>query len=189
MSKSAPAPAATPATLAANTAAYVGHTHIRLRGEQTGTICACMARTPNAKVTVGLGTVLMTFWSAAAAQGLLEALSAAQPLLVSLPDAVPAVADPYGVLAIAIDWTSRPTYAVVPHSRLRDDQRRTLRWIDIHTGPVTFQLLDRAAHRSLTTLLREVHRTAVGVCLDGAAHSADPTDDDYTPAELGPPRR
>ncbi|MDQ1246121.1 MAG: hypothetical protein QG597_488 [Actinomycetota bacterium] len=182
MSKSATTPTTTtPSILAARAAAYVGHTHIRLRGEQTGTIGVCNARTATASISLRLGTVLMTFWSAAASQGVLEAVAAARNGLTAVPDTIAAAADPYGTLAIAVDWTTRPSYAVVPQTRTTEDRRHTLRWVDVHMGPLTVQILDRAAHRSLTDLLREVHRTAIAVFLDGAEHAADPDADDYTP--------
>lgn len=90
----------------ARAAAYVGHTHIRLRGEQTGTIGVCNARTATASISLRLGTALMTFWSAAASQGVLEAVAAARNGLTAVPDTIAAAADPYGTLAIAVDWTT-----------------------------------------------------------------------------------
>ena len=182
MTKSAPGPTTTPLTLAANAAAYVGHTHIRLRGQQVGAIGVCNARTTSASISLRLGTVLMTFWSAAAAQGVLEAIGAARNGLTGVPEAIAPATDPYGTLAIAVDWTTRPSYAVVAQTHTTEDRRRTLRWADVHMGPLTLQILDRAAHRSLTELLREVHRTAIAVFLDGDDHRADPDADDYTPA-------
>jgi hypothetical protein len=46
-------------------------------------------------------------------------------------------------------------------------------------GPLTFQILDRAAFHSAVDVLRLAHRTAVAVCLDGHRFRADPTRDDY----------
>jgi hypothetical protein len=173
----------TPSILSANAAGLVAHTHIRLRGPQTGKIDVYNARTPHARVTMTLGTVLMTFWSASAAQGVLEGVSAARNTLMHIPAEMPVNPDPYGTPTIAVDWTSRPHYAAIPQNRVTDDQRRTLRWTEVHMGPITWQLLDRAAFHGLTTLLRDVHRTAGIVCLDGHKHSADPTADDYLPTQ------
>ncbi|MGD9622384.1 MAG: hypothetical protein AB7G47_19950 [Mycolicibacterium sp.] len=183
MVKATPAPTTTPSTLAANAPGIVAHTHVRMRGTQTGDIAVYAARTPKARVTLTVGTVLMTFWSAAAVQGVLEGISAAKATLLYLPAAMPITADPYGQLTVAVDWTSRPSYAVIPQTRVSDDKRITLRWTDIHMGPMTWQLLDRAAFHSLTELLREAHRTAIAVCLDGPQHRADPTADDYKPTQ------
>lgn len=184
MVKAAPAPATSPSTLAANAPAVVAHTNVRMRGTQTGDIAVYAARTPQARVTLTVGTVLMTFWSAAAVQGVLEGISAAKATLLYMPQAMPVTSDPYGQPTVAVDWTNRPSYAVVPQTRVAADKRVTLRWTDIHMGPITWQLLDRAAFHSLTDLLRDAHRTAVAVCLDGHKHRADPTTDDYVPDQI-----
>jgi len=152
-----------------------------LRGEQTGAISVFAARTEHARITLTLGTVLMNFWTADAAQGVAEGIAAARNALAPVPSAVAPTTDPYPSPTIAVDWTKRPAYAVVPQSRLAADRRRTLRWVDVPMGPITWQLLDRVAHRSLSGLLIEVHRTAVAVCLDGHAHSNNPDADDYVP--------
>ena len=125
----------------------------------------------------------MTFWSASAAQGVLEGVSAARATLMHMPPEMAVIADPYGQPTIAVDWTSRPNYAAIPQSRVTDDQRRTLRWTDVHMGPLTWQILDRAAFHALTSILRDVHRTAVVVCLDGGKYRADPTADDHVPTQ------
>lgn len=182
MTKNAPSPITTTAAgLAAGAPGFVSHTNLRLRGQQAGTIDVYNARTPSARVSLTLGTVLMTFWSAAAVQGVLEAISAAKPTLVYLPQTLPAGGDPYGQPKIALDWTHRPSYAVIPQARVTDDKKQTLRWTDIHAGPITVQLLDRAAFHSLVAILRDAHRTAIAVCLDGHEHRADPTRNDYVP--------
>lgn len=182
MSKTGPTPAAiSPATLAANAPAVVAHTLVRLRGEQTGDINVYNARSPLARVVVRFGSIAMTFWNAAAAQGVLEGVAAARTALLSMPVAMPVTPDPYGQPAVAVEWTHRPNYAVIPQSRMSDAHRRTLAWFDLHMGPITWQVLDRTAYHSLAAVLAEVHRTAVAVCLDGPDHSADPTSDDYTP--------
>jgi hypothetical protein len=176
---------ATASTLGANAPGMVAHAFVRLRGEQTGVIDVYDARTPHARVTMRMGTVLMTFWSASAAQGVLEGISAARATLMHLPAASPVTGDPYGQPAVAIEWTNRPQYAAIAQSRVLDDQRRTLRWTDIHMGPLTWQLLDHRAFHTLVTILRDTHRTAVAVCLDGDAHRTDPTDDAYVPVRPG----
>lgn len=174
--KIAPAPAVHAASLAAKAPAFVAHATLRLRGEQKASIDVYDARTPQARVSVTIGTVLMAFWSAAAVQGLLEAISAAKVTLIHLPKSLPALPyDPYGQPRICIDWTTRPGYAVVPQSRVTDDGAQTLRWTDINVKPVTIQVLDRVAYNSMVRILRDVHATAIAVCLDGPRHTADPT--------------
>lgn len=98
----------TPSILSANATGLIAHTYVRVRGDQTGKIDVYNARTPQARVTMTLGTVLMTFWSASAAQGVLEGVSAARATLSRMPAQIPATADPYGQPTIAVDWTTRP---------------------------------------------------------------------------------
>jgi hypothetical protein len=52
-------------------------------------------------------------------------------------------------------------------------------WLDLYTGPVTWQIRDQAGLISTIDLLTEVHRTATVVFRDGAEHSADPTTPDW----------
>ena len=173
----------TPSILSADATGLIAHTYVRVRGAQTAQIDVYNARAPHARVTMTLGTVLMTFWSASAAQGVLEGISAARATIGRMPADISTNADPYGQPTIAVDWTSRPSYAAIPQSRVTPDQRHTLRWTEVHMGPLTWQILDRAAFHALTRILRDVHTTATVVCLDGSKHRADPTADDYVPAQ------
>jgi hypothetical protein len=168
-------------------AALIAHTYIRLRGPQHGDVTVYHASTDMARVTLRWGGLLMTFWSADAAQGVLEGVSAARATLVHMPaNVAPAPDDPYDQPTVAVEWTRRPQYAVMPQHRVSADQRHTLKWTEIYMGPITFQLLDRAAFHGATDVLRLAHRTTVAVCLDGQRYSADPTTDDYRPDQ--PPR-
>lgn len=160
----------------------VAHTVIRLRGEQNGDVTVYHAGTPDARVALRWGSLMMTFYSAEAAQGVLEGFATARNALAPVPDRTPHLrTDPYDQPAIAVEWTRRPTFAVVPRSHTSAELGTTVKWADLFMGPVTFQILDRAAFRSAVELLRRAHRTAVAVCLDGAEHVADPTVDDYRP--------
>src|ERR1700759_1116835 len=118
MTKSALPMSTKPSLLAATPSAFAAHSSLRLRGPQTGTVAAYQARSPHARVTLTLGTVLMTFWSTAAAQGVLEGISAAKPTLIHLPADLPTVPDPYGQPSVSVDWTCRPSYAAVPQQRV-----------------------------------------------------------------------
>jgi hypothetical protein len=40
------------------------------------------------------------------------------------------------------------------------ENRRLLRWLDIHMGPVTWQILDQVGYKSAVGLLRRAHATA-----------------------------
>ena len=84
-----------------------------------------------------LGTVLMTFWSASAAQGVLEGVSAARATLMHMPPEMAVSADPYGQPTIAVDWTSRPNYAAIPQTRVTDDDAAPCAGPDVHMAPLT----------------------------------------------------
>jgi len=70
---------------------------------------------------------------------------------------------------------------VVPRQELSRDRSRQVKWLDLHMGPVTFQILDQAGCAGAVELLHTAHRTAVQVFRDGPDHAQDPTADDYTP--------
>ena len=163
--------------------AVITHTFIRLRGTQTGDLTVHHARTTDARISLLWSGIHMTFLNADAAQGLLESISAARASLINLTEnlgSAPATDETvYARPTIAIEWTRGPKYGITPRSTIAPDLRRTVHWVEIYVGPITFQILDRAAFRSTLVLLREVHTTATAVCLDGNQHSADPTADDY----------
>lgn len=166
-------------------AALVSHTIIRLQGEQDGDLAVHHACSPNARLRLQWGGILMTMLSAQACQGVLEGFSAARSAMTLIPRQIPApppaAADPFALPTVAIDWTRRPAYAVVPRQELSRDRSRQLKWLDLHMGPVTFQILDQAGCRGAVELLHTAHRTAIQVFRDGPEHAQDPTEDDYTP--------
>lgn len=168
-------------------AAVVTHTLIRIQGDQEGDLSVFHACTPTARMTVIWGGILMTFWSAQAAQSVLEAFAAARPLLAPLLRRIPPPPqpplEPFAAQTIALDWTRRASYAVVAREELARDRRRTIRWIDIHCGPCTWQILDQEGYVSATELLRRAHSTAIHVFTDGPSFSADPTEDSYRPPQ------
>lgn len=166
-------------------AALVSHTIIRIQGDQDGDIAVSHACTPNARLRVQWGGVLMTMLSAQAIQGVLEGFATARSAMALIPRRIPApapaAADPFALPTVAIDWTRRPAYAVVPRQELSRDRARELRWLDLHMGPVTFQVLDHAGCLGAVALLRSAHRTGIKVFLDGPRFAKDPTRSDYTP--------
>jgi hypothetical protein len=164
-------------------AAVISHTFIRLRGTQTADLTVLHAGTASARVNLLRSGILWAFRTAEAAQGVLEAMSTARATLMYLPaDAAPAPQEPYDRPTIAIDWCRRSSFAVTPRSTLSSDRRRTVHWTDVFLGPLTIQLLDRAAFHSSIEVLQLAHSVAVAVCLDGPRFAADPTADDYRPA-------
>lgn len=163
-------------------AALVSHTMIRIQGDQHGDIAVHHACSPNTRLRLQWGGILMTILSAQAIQGVLEGFSATRSAMTLIPRQIPApassAADPFALPTVAIDWTRRPAYAVVPRQELSRDGSRQLRWLDLHMGPVTFQILDQAGCGGAVQLLFTVHRTAIQVFLDGPDHAQDPTDSD-----------
>lgn len=171
----------------ATPAAVITHTLVRLQGAQDGDITVFHARTATARMTVTWGGILMTFWSAQAVQSVLEAFAAARPLTAPLtrripPPPVPPL-EPFAVQTIALDWTRRASYAVIAREELARDRHRMMRWIDLHCGPCTWQILDQDGFTSALSLLKRAHSTAIHVFSDGPAYSADPTLDDYRPKQ------
>jgi hypothetical protein len=118
-------------------AALVSHTMIRIHGDQDGDIAVYHACTPNARLRVQWGGVLMTMLSAQAIQGVLEGFATARSAMVLIPRRIPAPApapgpaDPFAVPTVAIDWIRRPAYAVVPRQELSRDRSRVIRWLSV----------------------------------------------------------
>lgn len=168
-------------------AALVSHTIVRIQGEQSGDIAVHHACSPNARLRLQWGGPLMTMLSAQAVQGVLEGFCAARSAMALIPRQIPAPrpaeADPFAVPTVAIDWMRRPAYAVVPRQELSRDRSRQVRWLDLHMGPITFQVLDQAGAISTVDLLTTAHRTGVQIFLDGPDFAADPRDQDYTPPD------
>jgi len=65
-------------------AAVITHSLVRIQGAQSGDINIYHAGSETARMTLTFGGILMTFWSAEAAQSVLESFAAARPLLASL---------------------------------------------------------------------------------------------------------
>ena len=164
-------------------AATVTHTTAVIRGDIHSDITVYHARTCDARIVLTFGSTLMTVYSASAAQGLLEAFAAARAAMVQVPGEILAPAappyEPFARTTLAIEWTRRPTYCVVSQSGPNKSKSGIIHWVDLHCGPITFQVRDRLGLRSTLALLSRAHKTAVAVFLDGAQHTDDPTADDY----------
>lgn len=169
-------------------AALVSHTIVRVQGVQDGDITVSHACSPTARLRMQWGCLLFTMLSAQAAQGVLEGFCAARAAMALIPRRIPApaptTAEPFAVPTVAIDWMRRPAYAVVPRQELSRDRTRQIRWLDLHLGPVTFQILDQDGAVSAVDLLTKAHRTAARVFLDGPDFAADPRDRDYAPPKM-----
>ncbi|CAN3132304.1 hypothetical protein ACNUDN_31315 (plasmid) [Mycobacterium sp. smrl_JER01] len=165
-------------------AALLTHTMVRIQGDQSGDIAVFHACSPEARLRLQWGGLLMTMFSAQAVQRVLEGFCAARAAMTLIPRSIPAPVpadEPFAVPTVSVDWTRRPAYAVVPRQELSRDRSRQLRWLDLHMGPITFQVLDQAGAVSTVDLLTTAHRTGAQIFLDGPDFAADPRDRDYTP--------
>jgi hypothetical protein len=91
-------------------------------------------------------------------------------------------APPYDAFArttLAIEWTRRPTYCVVPQSAPNKAGTKAVHWAEVYCGPITFQIRDQLGLTSTLALLSRTHKTAVAVFLDGPRHADDPTKTRY----------
>jgi len=167
-------------------AALITHTVASIRGAQDADIAVYHARTPDVRIAMTWGGILMTLYTCQAAQGLLEAFAAARGKMAHVPREIPPPArdldDTFARPTLAIDWTRRPNYAVTAQSAVSKRGGKTVHWVDLHTGPITWQIRDQVGLRSTLQVLTRVHRTAIAVCLDGEQYRADPTGDDYEAA-------
>jgi hypothetical protein len=159
--------------------AMITHTVASIRGTQHGDIAVYHARTCDVRIAITWGGVLMTLYSCHAAQGLLEAFAAARTKMVQVPREIPPppgeLDDTFARPTLAIEWTRRPAYAATAQSAVSKWGGKSVHWVDLHTGPITWQIRDRIGLRSTLELLTRAHKTAAAVCLDGEQYSADPT--------------
>jgi hypothetical protein len=167
-------------------AALITHCTAIIRGHHDADITACHARTSDARLTMTWGGVLLTVYTAAAAHGLLEGFVAARAAAAQLPREIPPPATsyeaPFARPIVALEFTRRPAYAVVAQSGPAKTSDRVIHWVDVHMGPITWQIRDLAGLRSATELLHRAYLTAVAIFADGPAHADDPTDDHRLPA-------
>jgi hypothetical protein len=170
-------------TLRSIPAATITHTIAIVRGEVTSDLTVHHARTSDARIGMVFGTALMNLYSASAAQGLLEAFTAARAAMTRVPREITTHAaapyEPFARTTLAIEWTRRPAYCAVPQSGPNKSGNQTVHWVDLYCGPITFQIRDQLGLKSTLALLTRMHQTAVAVFLDGPEHAADPADDDY----------
>ena len=164
-------------------AATVTHTVAVIYGDITSDITVHHARTSDARIGLIFGTTLMNLYSASAAQGLLEAFATARAAMARVPREINAQPtppyEPFARTTLAIEWTRRPTYCVVPQSGPNAAGTAITHWVDVYCGPITFQLRDQLGLKTTLALLSRTHTTAVAVFLDGPAHATDPTAEQY----------
>ena len=161
------------------TEGIVTHTVAVIAGTHQHDISVYAARTSSAYLVCRLGHMSMTFHDAATVCTVANAFAAVRAAAMGIPGTMPAATSPpeaqFAAQAFAITWTHPPSYQVVRHSRLDERIGRTRWWVDVHMGPVTWRVLDRAGLDAILDTMRAVHRTAVAVFLDGGKYRADPT--------------
>jgi hypothetical protein len=52
---------------------------------------------------------------------------------------------------------------------------RIIHWVDLHTGPVTWQIRTRAGLNTAAEVLHRAYTSSIAVFPDGAQHQDDPT--------------
>jgi hypothetical protein len=83
---------------------------------------------------------------------------------------------------VGMEFTGRSTYAVVQQSGPAHSGDRIIHWVDIHAGPITWQIRDRAALSNATEILHRAYTSAIAVFPDGAQHQNDPTSGNHDAA-------
>ncbi|WP_236723855.1 hypothetical protein, partial [Mycobacterium avium] len=167
-------------------AGAITHSIVSIKGQLEPDITVHHARTPIARIGITVGGMHMSLQNCQTAQGLLEAFVAARTQMIHVPAEIPtagaAADEPAGRAVLAVEWTRAPAYAVVSQAALNKLKTAKLHWVEIYTGPITWQLRDRAAILSMIDALRQVHQVAIAVFADGERYQADPTDADYRAA-------
>jgi len=167
-------------------AGLITHSTVSIKGQLDSDITVHHARTVDARIGITFGGVHMSLYNCQTAQGLVEAFVAARGPMIHIPAEIPTTAthaeEPAGRAVLSIEWTRRPAYAVVAQSALNKLKTATVHWVDLYTGPITWQLRDRTGLLSMIDLLRRVHQISIAVCADGEQFKADPTDPDYRAA-------
>ena len=167
-------------------AGVITHSIVSIKGQPEPDITVHHARTPSARIGITVGGVHMSLQNCQTAQGLREAFVAARTQMIHVPAEIPTaeapVEEPAGRAVLAVEWTRAPAYAVVAQSALNKLKTAKLHWVELYTGPITWQLRDRAAVLSMIDVFRQVHRVAIAVFADGEDYKADPTDADYRAA-------
>ena len=168
--------------------AMITHSTVLIKGQQHELdITVHHARTPDARIGITFNGMQMWFYSCQACQGLLEAFTAARGHIIHVPAQIPAGPthshdEPPGRVVLAIEWTRRPAYAVTTQSALNKLKTARIHWVELYTGPLTWQIRDKAGLLSMIALLTRVHKTAVAVFADGDQYKADPAHPDYRAA-------
>jgi hypothetical protein len=144
----------------------ITHCTTVIRGHQDADVTCHHARTSYARINLVWGGVMITLYSCAAVHGILEAFVTARSAAAQLPRQIPPPPRRYeSVFArpmVAMEFTGRPTYAAVQQSGPARAGYRVIHWVDLHMGPITWQIRDQAGLRSAIDLLHRGYKFAVG---------------------------
>lgn len=164
-------------------AGLITHSTVSVKGQLDPDITVHHARTPDARIGITVSGLHMSLYNCQTAQCLLEAFVATRTHMINLPREIPAtpppVEIPAGRATMSIEWTRAPAYAVVAQSAPNKLKTATVRWVELYTGPLTWQLRDRTAILSMIDSFKRVHHVAIAVFADGEQYKADPTGADY----------
>ena len=158
--------------------AVVTHTTATILGRQKAVINVHAAATEEAQMIVTFNRMMMTFRSAAAVHGFITGFADARTLIGRVDNQAPQPGGPgddFARAALSVVWLTAPKTTVTPQQRHIPARRRTMHWVDVHMGPVTWRILDRLGYVTMLDELRTVHRTAVAAFLDGHEYRSDPT--------------
>jgi hypothetical protein len=109
----------------------ITHATAVVRGTIDADVSVYHARTDHARIAVIWGGVLINIFSAAAARGLLEAFTAARQAAASVPRKIPppsGTTPQYARPIVAMEFTYRTTYVVVPQSGEARSGDRAIHW-------------------------------------------------------------
>jgi hypothetical protein len=160
---------------------------VTIRGQQQVVdITVHHARTADARIGMTLDGLHMAIYSCHTAQRLLEAFTAARGQIIHVPSQIPSpptdLHDTHARVVLSVEWTRPPVYAVVAQSAVNKLKTGRVNWIDVYTGPITWQIRDRAGLLSMIEVLTHVHKTAIAIFADGEQYNADPGSHDYDAA-------
>ena len=169
-------------------AGLITHSTVVIKGQHHDhDISVHHARTPDARMSITLGGMHMVIYNCQTAQGLLEAFSAVRGHMLHVPAHIPSARahsqdEPAGRVVLSIEWTRRPAYAVTAQSAVNRLKTARIHWVELYTGPITWQIRDRAGLLSMIEVLSRVHQTAIAVFADGEQYKANPADPNYRAA-------
>ncbi len=161
-----------------NYGAVVTHTTATIVGRQKAVVNVHAAATDDAQMIVTFNRLMMTFRSAAAVHAFIAGLADARTLIGRIDNQAPQPGGPgddYARAAMSVVWIAPPETAVTPREQYIPARRRTMHWVEVHMGPVTWRIIDRLGYVTMLDELRNVHRMAVAIFTDGDQYTSDPT--------------